>query len=241
MGVGENTRGLEFIIYLILIIMITISAAVQNIIMEYVIIPPNRYDDVIEHLKHNFFADEPLNASIKLCESGEGHAELEKHSLKTLQDGLSVMAVTSDDEVIYFCRKSSYFLWILFRIFLQFSIQSDNFVFLPLSYNQIAGVCLNGILQKGDIETSLANLHLKDDEKFRKIFTLLYTENLKNDLFEKYHIDKIFEIRILSVDSKFRGHGVAGSLMLKSKLVAEENGFRVLLYILKLHILWENL
>lgn len=67
--------------------------------MEYKIIEPNRYEDVIEHLKHNFFADEPLNASIKLCQSGEGHAELEKHSLKTLQDGLSVMAVTAEQEV----------------------------------------------------------------------------------------------------------------------------------------------
>lgn len=103
----------------------------------------------------------------------------------------------------------------------------DILSFLLLFHLQIAGVCLNGILHKGDIEHSLANLHLKEDEKFRKIFTLLYTENLKNDLFEKCHIDKIFEIRILSVDSKFRGHGIAGSLMLRSKEIAEENGFKV--------------
>lgn len=67
--------------------------------MNFIRIPPNRYDDVITHLRNTFFAEEPLNKTLSLCEVGRGHAELEKHSRLTLTDGLSVMAVTDDDEV----------------------------------------------------------------------------------------------------------------------------------------------
>lgn len=41
------------------------------------------------------------------------------------------------------------------------------------------------------------------DENFKKIFKLLYEENLKINLFKQFEVDKIFEIRILSVDSKW--------------------------------------
>ena len=68
--------------------------------MEYTKIPSNRYDDVIEHLRQTFFADEPLNKAVELCRPGEGHGELEKHSLITLQDELSVMAVGPGQEVM---------------------------------------------------------------------------------------------------------------------------------------------
>lgn len=69
--------------------------------MDFVIIPADRFDDVIVHLRHTFFADEPLNKSVKLCRPGEGHVELEKHSMATLQDGYSVMAVTKDNRVTF--------------------------------------------------------------------------------------------------------------------------------------------
>lgn len=67
----------------------------------------------------------------------------------------------------------------------------------------------------------------KQDKQFKKIFNLLYGENLKLNLFERFDVDKIFEIRILSVDSKFRGQGIAKKLLLKSQEIAEENGFKV--------------
>lgn len=51
------------------------------------------YDEIILHLRNNFFADEPINKSVKLCQHGDKHEDLEKHSLKTLQDNLSVMIV----------------------------------------------------------------------------------------------------------------------------------------------------
>lgn len=67
--------------------------------MEFVKIDPAHYDAVIEHLRNFFFADEPLNKSVNLCSPGQGHIELEKHSLITLNDGLSVMAITPNQEV----------------------------------------------------------------------------------------------------------------------------------------------
>lgn len=67
--------------------------------MEYVKIPPHRFNDVIVHLQNAFFLDEPLNKSVELCTPGCGHGLTEKYSLKTLNEGLSLMAVTPDQEV----------------------------------------------------------------------------------------------------------------------------------------------
>lgn len=61
--------------------------------MEYGPIPASRYEEVIEHLRFNFFPDEPLNKSVNLCGKGKPHAELEAHSIDTLKDEMSVMAV----------------------------------------------------------------------------------------------------------------------------------------------------
>lgn len=92
---------------------------------------------------------------------------------------------------------------------------------------QIAGVVLNGILHPGDIEKSLQVLPENNDEEFKKIFNLLYTENLKVDLFKVNNVDKIFEIRILSVDNKFRRQGIAQNLLKTSEQVALKHGFKV--------------
>lgn len=70
--------------------------------IEYITpIPEDRYDDVIIHLRKNFFTDEPLNASVTLCEPGGGHAELEDHSISTLKCNLSIMAVEKYTNQVY--------------------------------------------------------------------------------------------------------------------------------------------
>lgn len=87
---------------------------------------------------------------------------------------------------------------------------------------------LNGALRPGDTESSLNTLLANiSDPKFKKIFQLLYSENLKLNLFERYQVDRIFEIRILSVDTEFRGQGLAKKLLQHSERVAIENGFKV--------------
>lgn len=57
------------------------------------------YDDVIEHLRQTFFADEPLNKAVHLTRPGQGHPLLEQHSLSTLKDNVSIMAISNDGDV----------------------------------------------------------------------------------------------------------------------------------------------
>lgn len=184
--------------------------------MEYVKIRSSHYEAVIEHLKNFFFADEPLNKSVSLCAPGQGHIELEKHSLITLEDGLSVMAITPEQEVRFFPN-----------MHIQYSVPYFIQTKYIIQFTQIAGVCLNGVLLKGDLESALEKLFEKGDKEFQKIFNLLYGQSLRLNLFERLNVDKIFELRILSVDAKFRGQGIAKNLLIKSQEIAEQNGFRV--------------
>ncbi|XP_046831006.1 arylalkylamine N-acetyltransferase 1-like isoform X2 [Vespa crabro] len=62
-------------------------------------IPEDRFADAIDHLKWNFFADEPLNHAIGLCKKGESHFELERHCLLTLKQGYSRMLVTENGTI----------------------------------------------------------------------------------------------------------------------------------------------
>lgn len=78
------------------------------------------------------------------------------------------------------------------------------------------------------VETSLKRIEALEDAAFKKIFAFLYTHNSRHNLFKEFNVDKIFEIRILSVDSKFRGQGVAKNLLLKCEEIAADNGYRML-------------
>ena len=65
-------------------------------------VPKNRHDELLEHLKFNFFADEPLNKAVGLCKKGENHAELERYCLYTLAQKMSCMIVDQNDKVNIF-------------------------------------------------------------------------------------------------------------------------------------------
>ncbi|XP_060661863.1 arylalkylamine N-acetyltransferase 1 [Drosophila nasuta] len=164
--------------------------------MEYKLISVDYYERVIDHLRGNFFADEPLNRAAGLCQQGGGNRELEHHSLATLQDQLSIMAV---DE-----RKDS------------------------VNYGQIAGVILNGVLRSGDTEQALDKLQFSCDSNYKKIFELLYRHSLQVDLFARYNVQRIFDVRILSVDSRYRGQGIAKELVRRAEQVARESGYHLL-------------
>lgn len=92
---------------------------------------------------------------------------------------------------------------------------------------QIAGVALNGTCRKGDIEESLENMKTIDSVPYQRVFGLLNAVNKELDLFTRYNVDKIFDLRILSVDSKYRGKGLAKELFSRSELIAEEHGYKV--------------
>nr|XP_022920579.1 dopamine N-acetyltransferase-like [Onthophagus taurus] len=93
---------------------------------------------------------------------------------------------------------------------------------------EIAGVALNGISRKGDVETAMEAMKDIDSIEYHHIFELLFGLNKKADLFNKYKVDKIFELRILSVDGKYRGRGIAKELFQRSEIVAEESGFKLI-------------
>ncbi|XP_043466558.1 uncharacterized protein LOC122501282 isoform X1 [Leptopilina heterotoma] len=156
--------------------------------LTVVAIQENRFSDVINHLRHNFFADEPLNKAVGLCQPGDSHYELEQHCLQTLKQGYSRMMI-------------------------------DN-------KGTIAGTVLNGIVQRGEREEAERRLAEMSDKNFQTIFGLLYKVNEKIDLFTKYNVDDLFECRILSVDDRFRGRGLANALVQESLENAKNAGFK---------------
>ncbi|KAF4526365.1 hypothetical protein B566_EDAN014103 [Ephemera danica] len=70
--------------------------------IEYVCpVEESLYEEVLNHLRHTFFHEEPLNASVGLCSRpGEGHERLEAVCLDTLRDGLSVAALENGCRVV---------------------------------------------------------------------------------------------------------------------------------------------
>lgn len=93
--------------------------------------------------------------------------------------------------------------------------------------NQVVGVALNGVLWPGDLDEAQSKLSGMDDAKFRQIFGLLYSVNKRLDLFAAYNVDRIFECRILSVDHRYRGRGLARELLERSIQTAKTSGFKV--------------
>lgn len=101
-------------------------------------------------------------------------------------------------------------------------------IYGPISLDlQVIGVALNGIQHPGDIDAAQAKLESMADVKFRQIFDLLYGVNRSLDLFTQHGVDRIFECRILSVDKRFRGRGLARELLRRSVITARESGFKV--------------
>ncbi|CAH4031715.1 unnamed protein product [Pieris brassicae] len=73
----------------------------------------------------------------------------------------------------------------------------------------------------------MRKIHKSTDEKFKKIFTILYTVSDDLDLFSTYQVDCLLECRIISVSDKARGRGLARELMKRSIEIANEHNFRV--------------
>ncbi|XP_053608685.2 uncharacterized protein LOC128674245 [Plodia interpunctella] len=63
---------------------------------RYTTITPSMSEAVLQHLRDSFFADEPLNKAVGLCERGQPHAALERLCSATMLDGLSIAVVEGD-------------------------------------------------------------------------------------------------------------------------------------------------
>lgn len=95
----------------------------------------------------------------------------------------------------------------------------NNGVNLKAVYNgKIIGVSLNGILERGWIDTT--DSYTCEDEKFSKILGLLDHVARESDPFKKFSdCDKAMTVKIISVDGTYRGKGIAKELMAKTRYV----------------------
>ncbi|CAH2090154.1 unnamed protein product [Euphydryas editha] len=78
-----------------------------------------------------------------------------------------------------------------------------------------------------DRDTSIEKIHQSSDEKYNKIFSILYTVSRDLDLFNTFQVDRILECRIISVSQEARGKGLAKELMKRSIEKAMEHGFKL--------------
>ncbi|KAK9693270.1 ANTH domain [Popillia japonica] len=93
---------------------------------------------------------------------------------------------------------------------------------------EIAGIALNGISRRGEVEEALKSMGNVENIQYHHIFGLLFNLNKEADLFNKYGIDEIFELRILCVSPKYRGRGIASKLFAASEKIAVERGFKMI-------------
>lgn len=89
---------------------------------------------------------------------------------------------------------------------------------------KILGVCINGVMRREDPSDD-TNDNSKDcpNQKFKKILDLLTTVGKESDVFKQFpEIDKVIDIRIVSVDDSCRGQGIAKALLDKTKWVIKD-------------------
>ncbi|XP_017786621.1 PREDICTED: dopamine N-acetyltransferase-like isoform X2 [Nicrophorus vespilloides] len=146
-------------------------------------------EKVIGFLRKFFFRDEPLNVNVKLLEGDDATClELEEFSVKSIKDGLSLMAVSESGKVV--------------------------------------GVCLNGAMRRNDVEEDEEDC---PNEKFAKILNLLETVDKQADIFGKFpDVNSVMNVKILSVDTTWRGRGIAKQLMDRTRDMAREQGYGIM-------------
>lgn len=131
----------------------------------------------IAFLNKFFFRDEPLNVEKHLLETEDARCEeLEEYSVKSIEEGASLMAVDSNGDIV--------------------------------------GISLNGVIKRDDPEEEFDC----PNEKFAKILKLLDTVDKRADIFGQFpDIDQVLLVKILSVDSNWRGRGIAKALVDKTR------------------------
>lgn len=78
------------------------------------------------------------------------------------------------------------------------------------------GVILNNIMNRGDSEENNEK-DSGDKTKFNDITTLLDKVEQEANVFQKFpSVNRIMDIKIISVDEFFRGHGVCKALINKT-------------------------
>ncbi|XP_060868424.1 arylalkylamine N-acetyltransferase 1-like [Metopolophium dirhodum] len=85
----------------------------------------------------------------------------------------------------------------------------------------VMGVTLNTIMSKDDLIVQYGDENFISNLKFDDIEVFLYKIRRDIDLYEKYpNVDRIMELKIISVNEKYRGQGVCKALINKLKELA---------------------
>lgn len=85
---------------------------------------------------------------------------------------------------------------------------------------RVIGVVLNGSHEPGHLEEMERCADTCPNPRFRKILQLLAAVERGSDVFGKFpDVDRLVEVRIVSVDSALRGRGIAKVLLEKSTSV----------------------
>jgi GNAT superfamily N-acetyltransferase len=85
---------------------------------------------------------------------------------------------------------------------------------------RVVGVALNGSHEPGHLEETERNADACPHPRFCKILKLLAAVDRASDVFGKFpDVNKLVEVRIISVDTAMRGRGIAKALIEKSTSV----------------------
>jgi predicted GNAT family acetyltransferase len=87
----------------------------------------------------------------------------------------------------------------------------------------VVGVALNGSHEPGHLDEMQKNADSCPNPRFRKILQLLTAVERGSDVFSKFpDVDRLVEVRILSVDTALRGRGIAKALLEESRSVKDK-------------------
>lgn len=110
----------------------------------------------------------------------------------------------------------------------QYCIDSipDGVSFMAVnSSGEVIGVCLNGVDVRGKSNDEDSKNFECRNPRFGKILGLLQNVNKQSDVFGQFpEVDRMLEVRILSVDDAYRGQGIAKALIEKTRLEGEKMG-----------------
>jgi predicted GNAT family acetyltransferase len=91
------------------------------------------------------------------------------------------------------------------------------------STGRVVGVALNGCHGPGHLDEMQRNADDCPNPRFRKILQLLAAVERGSDVFSKFpDVDRLVEVRILSVDTALRGRGIAKALLEESRSVKDK-------------------
>ncbi|KAK7789710.1 hypothetical protein R5R35_012310 [Gryllus longicercus] len=91
---------------------------------------------------------------------------------------------------------------------------------------ELLGVCLNGSNAPGHADEARARAAACPHPRFRKILRLLAEVEAQADLFARFPgLQRLLEVRVLSVDGACRGLGIGTALLRRTRELAAEHGF----------------